>query len=215
VSARARRVVLATANPGKLREVIALLAGLPCQVLGLDAFPAVTLPEEGDDYAANAAAKALAAARATGLLALGDDSGIEVEALGGAPGVRSARWGGPELDAAGRNAKLLAALAGVPAEKRTARFYCVAALASPEGHVHTAEGECRGRILPAPRGAGGFGYDPIFQPEGFAVQPEGFAVQPEGYEASMAELPEDEKNRLSHRGRAFAALRPALRRALA
>ena len=197
----ARRVVLATRNAGKLREVRALLADLPCLVVGLEAFPEVVLPEEGDDYAANAAAKALAAARTTGLPALGDDSGIEVDALGGAPGARSARFGGPALDAAGRNAKLLAGLVELPAEKRGARFFCVAALAAPDGALALSEGECRGRVLGAPRGAGGFGYDPVFQPEGFAV--------------SMAELPEAEKNRLSHRARAFAGLRPALRRALA
>jgi XTP/dITP diphosphohydrolase len=199
--AAAPRVVLATGNAGKLREVRALLADLGCRVLGLDDLPAVELPEEGDDYAGNAAAKALTAARATGLLALGEDSGLEVEALGGAPGARSARFGGPGLDAAGRNAKLLAALASVPEEKRGARFCCALALAAPDGTLERSFGECRGRILHAPRGAGGFGYDPVFQPEGFAV--------------SMAELPEAEKNRLSHRARAVAALRPALLRALA
>jgi len=194
-----KRVVLATGNPDKLREVSALLADLPCELLGLDGFPEVALPEEGDDYAANATAKALAAARALGLPALGDDSGIEVAALGGAPGPRSARFGGAQLATEARNAKLLAALEGV--EARAARFYCVAALARPDGGVAIAEGECRGRILPAPRGTGGFGYDPIFEPEGFEV--------------SMAELSEAEKNRLSHRARAFAGLRDPLRAVLA
>jgi XTP/dITP diphosphohydrolase len=194
-----RRVVLASENPGKLREVRALLADL-CEVVGLDAFPGATLPEEGDDYRENAIGKARAAARATGLPALGDDSGLEVEALSGAPGPRSARYGGESLDATGRNARLLAALAGLAPERRTARFYCIVALALPDGSLETAEGECRGRILSAPRGDGGFGYDPIFQPE--------------GHDGSMAELPEVEKNRLSHRGRATAALRPALARRL-
>jgi len=194
------RIVLATGNAGKLREVRALLADL-CEVVGLDAFPDVTLPDEGDDYRENAAQKACSAARATGLPAIGDDSGIEVEALGGAPGPLSARYGGPSLDAAGRNAHLLAALADVPATERAARFYCVVALALPTGELETYEGECRGRIRAAPSGGAGFGYDPIFQPEGFDV--------------SMAELPEAEKNRLSHRGRAIAALRPALERRLA
>ena len=117
------------------------------------------------------------------------------------PGPRSARYGGEGLDAAGRNARLLAELAGVPAQARGARFFCVAALALPEGSVRTASGECRGEILAAPAGAGGFGYDPIFRPAGFTV--------------AMAELPEAEKNALSHRGRAFAALRPAIEAALA
>jgi XTP/dITP diphosphohydrolase len=195
-----QRIVLATGNAGKLREIAALLVGL-CEVVGLDGFPEVTLPEEGEDYRQNAVDKATTAARATGLPALGDDSGIEVEALGGAPGPRSARYGGPGLDSVGRNTKLLAALAETPIERRAARFFCVAALALPDGSIETAEGECRGRILAAPSGDGGFGYDPIFQPE--------------GYEVSMAELPEAEKNRLSHRGRALAALRPALERLLA
>jgi XTP/dITP diphosphohydrolase len=193
------RVVLATGNAGKLREVRRIL-GDRCELLGLDAFPAVVLPDEGDDYAGNAAAKARAAAAATGLPALGDDSGIEVDALGGAPGPRSARYGGADLDAAARNARLLAELSGVPPERRGARFFCVVAAARPDGAEATAEGECRGRILEAPAGSGGFGYDPIFQPEGFAV--------------SMAQLDEADKNRLSHRGRALAALRPALERLL-
>jgi len=192
-----RRVVLATGNEGKLREVRALLAGL-CEVVGLDAFPEVHLPVEGDDYRTNAVEKARAAARATGLAALGDDSGLEVDALDGAPGPRSARYGGAGLEAAVRNARLLAALAEVAPEQRTARFYCVAALVVPDGRVETAGGECRGRILAVPRGGAGFGYDPIFAPEGRDV--------------SMAELPEAEKNRLSHRGRALAALRPVLER---
>jgi len=191
----ARRVVLATGNEGKLREVRALLADL-CEVVGLDAFPDVCLPVEGDDYRENAIAKARAAARATELPALGDDSGLEVDALDGAPGPRSARYGGAGLDAAGRNARLLSALAEVAPERRTARFFCVAALALPDGSVETAEGECRGRILAVPRGGAGFGYDPIFAPEGRDV--------------SMAELPEAEKNGLSHRGRALVALRPVL-----
>jgi len=189
------RLVLASGNAGKLREVRALLADR-FEVLALDAFPDVRLPDEGDDYRANAVAKARTAAGATGLPALGDDSGLEVEALDGGPGPRSARYGGAGLDAAGRNARLLDALRDVPPDRRAARFFCVAALAIPDGAVETAEGECRGRIRLAPSGGGGFGYDPVFEPEGFTV--------------SMAEIDEAEKNRLSHRGRAFAALRPTL-----
>jgi XTP/dITP diphosphohydrolase len=191
------RVVLATANPGKLREVRALLGAAGLEVVGLDAIGPVALPEEGDDYEANALAKARAAARASGLPALGDDSGLEVEALDGAPGPRSARYGGPGLDDAGRTRALLAALAGVPPERRGARFVCVAALALPGGEVATARGECAGRIAEAPRGSAGFGYDPVFEPT------------PGG--PTMAELPPAEKERISHRGRAFRALAPALR----
>jgi len=192
-----RRIVLATGNAGKLREVRALLGSPELEIVGLDAIGAVALPAEGDDYEANAVAKARAAARASGLPALGDDSGLEVDALDGAPGPRSARFGGAGLDDAGRTRALLEALAGVPAERRGARFVCVAALALPDGEVVTARGECPGRIAAAPRGAAGFGYDPVFE------------IAPGG--PTMAELPPAEKQRISHRGRAFRALEPALR----
>ena len=193
---RVREVVFATRNPGKLREVRALLAELPVRVLGLDEVADLELPEEGGDYAANAAAKARTAAAASARLALGDDSGLEVAALAGGPGARSGRYGASE---AARNQRLLEALAGVPAARRGARFVCVAALATPDGDVATARGECAGRILEAPRGAGGFGYDPIFEP---------FESTARG--RSLAELPPAEKDRLSHRGRAFRALLPAI-----
>jgi len=185
-------LVVATGNPGKLREIRAILAELPVTLSGLAEHPGVALPEEGDDYARNAAVKAEAVARATGLAAVADDSGLEVDALGGAPGPRSARYGGPGLDDAGRVARLLSALDGRSGDARGARFVCVAALARPGEETRTARGECAGRILEAPRGAGGFGYDPIFE-----VGAGGRA---------MAELLEDEKNRISHRARAFRAL---------
>jgi XTP/dITP diphosphohydrolase len=158
------------------------------------------MPAEGDDYAANARAKALAVARAVGGPALADDSGLEVAALDGRPGPRSARYGGPGLDDAGRVARLLAELAASGSRDRRARFVCVAALALPDGTVETSRGECAGRMLAAPRGRGGFGYDPVFAPEGET--------------RTLAELGEDEKNRLSHRARAVASLEPALRRLL-
>jgi XTP/dITP diphosphohydrolase len=186
-------LVLATRNAGKAREVASILAALDVRIDPLAAD--VMLPEEGDSYEANAVAKALAAARATGCVALGDDSGLEVAALGGAPGPLSARYGGAGLDDAARTATLLAALAAVPDAERGARFVCVAAVATPQGDVATARGVCEGRLLRAPRGNGGFGYDPIF------------AVG----ESTMAELPAAEKDALSHRGRAFRALLPALR----
>jgi XTP/dITP diphosphohydrolase len=191
-----RALALATANPGKQRELRELLGDLGLALPGLDALPAAALPEEGDDYTANAAGKALAVARATGLPALADDSGLEVDALDGAPGPRSARYGGPGLDDAGRVERLLAALRDVPRERRGARFVCIAALAWPDGTWISARGTCEGRILAAPRGEGGFGYDPVFWVEEHA--------------AAMAELPAALKNRISHRARALAVLRPAL-----
>lgn len=191
------RVVFASGNAGKLREVRALLTSLPIQLVGLAELPALLLPEEGEDYAANAATKALVAARAFDALALGDDSGLEVAALGGAPGPRSARYGGPGLDDAGRCEALLDALRGVVPEQRAARFVCVAALATPTGEVVTARGECAGHIRMAARGAAGFGYDPIF------------AIAPDG--PSVAELSGEEKLRSSHRGHAFRALAHELR----
>ncbi len=192
------RLLIATGNRGKLRELQALL-GSGFALESLAEHPGIALPPEGDDYAANAAGKARAAARASGLPSLADDSGIEVDALGGAPGPHSARYGGADLDDAGRARRLLEALAARgPGVSRAARFVCVAALAAPSGEVELERGECAGRILASPRGAGGFGYDPVFAPD--------------GHEASMAELTETEKNRLSHRARALAALRPALAR---
>jgi XTP/dITP diphosphohydrolase len=193
-----RTLVLATGNRGKVAELAELLAPLGLELRSLAEFPGAVLPPEGDDYAENAAAKARAASQATGLAALGDDSGIEVAALCAAPGPLSARYGGPGLDDAGRSARLVAALGTSGSADRSARFVCVAALAEPGGSVSLARGECRGRILESPRGAGGFGYDPVFEPEGYRV--------------SMAELPAAEKHRISHRGRALEALRPALAR---
>lgn len=192
-----REVVVATANAGKLREIRAILGERAPALRSLTEFPDAKLPQEGDDYEANAVAKALAAARACGLPALADDSGLEVEALGGRPGPRSARFGGSHLGDRERMAKLLAQLGGVPREARAARFVCVAALATPAGRVWTARGECRGRLLEAPRGQGGFGYDPVFEPE--------------HHQASMAELDPAEKNRISHRARALHDLAGVLR----
>lgn len=196
-SASAPELVLATHNPGKRVEFQAILADLPLRLVTLESFPDVALPPEGEEYEANAIAKARAVARATGRPALADDSGLEVDALGGGPGPRSARYGGPGLDDAGRVERLLEELRASEAADRSARFVCVAALALPDGSVWTARGECRGRILSAPRGSSGFGYDPIFEVEGQG--------------RSMAELRSDEKNRLSHRARALRALTAPLR----
>jgi XTP/dITP diphosphohydrolase len=193
---RRLRVALATSNPGKLREIRAILSDLPVEWLEPGVLPPVRLPEEGDDYAANARAKARAVAEQTGEWALADDSGIEVDALGGAPGPRSARFGGPDLDDAGRVRALLDAVARSGRRERGARFVCVAALAGPAGELVTSRGEVAGELLQAPRGSGGFGYDPIFRVAGRGE--------------TMAELPEAEKNQISHRARALAGLRAPL-----
>ncbi len=193
------QLIAATSNRGKLEEFRTLLDDLPLVVHSLEGRGPVDFPEEGTDYAANAVAKAQAVANRLGEWALADDSGLEVVGLNGAPGPLSARFGGPELDDAGRVAHLLAALKNSPSDDRTARFVCVAALVGPSGERSVARGECSGRILPAACGAGGFGYDPIFLPD--------------GYGQTMAELDPGEKDRISHRGRAMALLRPALEEA--
>jgi XTP/dITP diphosphohydrolase len=191
------RLVVATRNRGKLDELRALCAGLAVEVVSIEALCAGWEVEEtGSTFAENAILKARAAAAACGEWALGDDSGLEVDALAGAPGVHSARYAGETQDDEANKAKLLAALAEVPDEARGARFRCVLALASPAGEVRTTEGSCEGRIVRRPRGQGGFGYDPLFEAA--------------GTERTMAELPPNEKNRISHRGRALEALRPLL-----
>jgi XTP/dITP diphosphohydrolase len=191
--AKSRRIVVASQNPGKVREIGRILIGY--QILSLSEFPEIVFPEEGGDYAENARVKAMVAARATGEMCVADDSGLEVEALGGRPGAYSARYGGSGLDDRGRLEKMLDDLAGFSPPRR-ARFYCIAACSWPDGSSEIAEGICEGGILEAPRGAGGFGYDPIFQPEGF--------------DRAMAEISSAEKDGLSHRGRAFRALGPLI-----
>ena len=192
------RLLVATNNPGKVREFEELLAGLPVQIV----FPAqvglsLEVNESGETFEENAKIKALAYAQASGLLTLADDSGLEVDALGGAPGVRSARYAGSAANDADRYRKLLAALANVPPGQRSARFRCVVAVAQPDGTLYTAEGTCEGEIGFAPRGKHGFGYDPVFIVQGREGQ-------------TMAELPSDVKNQISHRARALAAARSIL-----
>jgi XTP/dITP diphosphohydrolase len=158
-----RRLIVATQNRAKGRELIGLLAGVPFQVVLLADVPGVTLPPEGTtSYADNAVRKARSVARLAGALALADDSGIEVDALGGAPGVLSARFGGTSLTDAQRCAALLERLRGVPGPRRTARFRCVVALASADGREEIVEGRVEGLITTEPRGPHGFGYDPVF-----------------------------------------------------
>src|SRR5262245_54205776 len=194
------RLVLATRNRGKAAELGALVgASAPVAVLTLDAFPdAPEVEEEGASYAENAIRKAQAVAAATGLPALADDSGLEVDALDGAPGIRSARFAGPTADDRDRIATLLTALAGIPDDARTARFRCAVALAWPDGRVVTAEGECRGRIAARPVGEGGFGYDPVFVADDLG--------------RTFAAAPPQEKQRVSHRTRALQTLLERLRR---
>jgi XTP/dITP diphosphohydrolase len=200
-------LLVATGNRGKLEEIRLLLAGVPVQVQGLgDVVPALAVVvEDGTTFAANAIKKARAAAGATGMLSLADDSGLEVDALDRRPGVRSARFAREDATDAENNAALLAALcdSGRPAPFH-ACFRCVVALVDPHAcdcEAPTAEGVCRGTIIQTPRGTAGFGYDPIFVVE--------------GTEKTMAELTVAEKNSLSHRARALSLLRPLLARTLA
>jgi len=183
------KLLIATHNPGKVKEYQALLAGLPLELTypaqeGLD----IEVTETGESFAENARLKAAAYARASGLLTLADDSGLEVDALGGEPGIHSARYAGNGASDEERYRLLLDKLPGVPWEERTARFRCVIAVATPAGQVHTAEGTCEGIIAFAPQGEHGFGYDPVFYfPE---------------HGMTMAELPPETKNRISHRAKA-------------
>ena len=190
--------MLATANPAKAREMAALLAGIPFRILNLGDFPGLTLPPEGESsYAENALGKARAVAAATGELALADDSGIEVDALGGGPGFLSARYGGPGLSDPERCAVMLREMASVPRERRTARFRCLIAIVCPRsGRETTLEGVVEGVLLDAPRGARGFGYDPLFFYPPFGK--------------TFGEVPRADKDRVSHRGKAFARLRAFL-----
>jgi len=199
------KLAVATRNPGKLAEYRRMLGSLGFEVQELDeaGVPAtVSLPEEADNFDDNARSKAVALQVLTGGWALGDDSGLEVDALGGAPGVYSARYAGVEERGAARDRanldKLLGELEATGDELRTARFVCVIVLVGPGGRSVTARGTCEGRIIRTPRGHNGFGYDPVFVPT--------------GYRRTMAELGMDEKNTISHRGRALAALVDELKR---
>jgi len=193
-------ILLATRNAGKLKELRELLCTREAQQItwrGLEEFPSVAdAPETGQTLVQNARAKALYYAHATGLWTLADDSGLEVDALGGAPGVHSARYAGVPRDDAANNRKLVAALAGVPLERRTARFRCAMALAEPGRILLESSGTVEGLIIDEPRGSNGFGYDPHF-------------LLPD-LGKTVAELPAEQKNALSHRGRAARALLPQL-----
>jgi XTP/dITP diphosphohydrolase len=191
------KLLIATHNRGKLREFSDLLAGLPFTLVSPDDLGLhLSVTESGDTYLENARLKAAAYARASGLLTLADDSGLEVDALAGAPGVRSARYA--PGDDADRITSLLRALAAAhaPKEDWTARFRCVIVVVDAAGRSWSAEGVCEGQIIDTPRGGGGFGYDPIFYIP--------------SHQCTMAELSRQEKNRISHRARAAQAIRPIL-----
>lgn len=192
------RIVLATMNEGKARELGRLLGGTVRAVETLRQHAGVKLPPEmGPDYRANALAKARAVWSALGVPAVGDDSGLEVDALQGAPGPRSARYAGETATDAENNARLLEALAGVPVSRRTARFRCALVLVRSDDEAIEAEGVCEGSIAIAPRGNLGFGYDPLFVPVGETH--------------TFAELPSYRKDSISHRARAAAVLARAIR----
>jgi XTP/dITP diphosphohydrolase len=185
-----KKLVLATANQNKLIEIKELLQGLPVEVATIADYPGLEMPEEDQPtFKGNAAKKAEAVSGFTGEIALADDSGLEVEALGWRPGVHSARYAGEEGNYAANNRLLLQELKGVPPEKRGARFTCAIAISVPGDQTCLVEANCPGRITEAPKGEGGFGYDPLF------------LYEPSGL--TFAEMGAAEKNQVSHRGRAL------------
>jgi len=197
-----RRIVLATRNPHKVGELRAILGDLidelDLEIVGMDEFPDVAdVVETGVTFAENATLKAVAAAEATGLPALADDSGLAVAVLGGSPGVYSARWAGTHGQDRANLELLLAQLTDVPDEHRSAAFVCAAALAMPDGRVVVREGRMPGTLAREPRGDNGFGYDPILVVDGDL--------------RTAAQLNPDEKNVMSHRGKAFRALAADIR----
>jgi len=201
MAAERRKLLIATRNKGKVREYEGLLASLAVRITYLSAEGIdFEVPETGSTFADNAMQKAQRYARASGLLTLADDSGLEVDALGGEPGVFSARYAGPGASDEQRYRLLLERMKGVLWEDRTARFRCVTAVAEPRGETYTAEGVCEGVIALAPEGEHGFGYDPIF-------------YLPE-HGQTMAQLAPEVKNRISHRARAARGIKPILARVL-
>jgi XTP/dITP diphosphohydrolase len=194
-----RSLVVATRNEGKLEELRQLLDDMPLKLYGLADFSGVkTVPETGKTFIENASLKAAGYAKQTGRLTLADDSGLEVDALGGAPGIRSARYAGEDASDADRTARLLTELSIIPAAKRSARFVSAVAIANSDGQIlHVSVGSCNGHIDFAPHGSGGFGYDPVFIPS--------------GYDKSFGELKSVIKNQISHRARALSGAREFLR----
>ena len=198
-SSKLPRLILATKNPGKIQELRLLLEGVRYEIVSLTDLPPCSLPPEGDrSYEENALAKARAVSEAFGSVALADDSGLEVAALGGQPGVKSARYGGEGISAREQCQALLNELSGIPRERRKARFQAVVALVAPWGAHALSEGVLEGVIADAPAGESGFGYDPIFLLPDLGL--------------TLAQLDITTKNQLSHRARAIANARPVLER---
>ena len=192
-----KTLLLATRNQGKIREFKALLDSACWSVLSLEDFPEMPqVEEEGSTFLENALEKARIAALFTGNVALADDSGLEVDVLGGEPGVKSARWGGEGISDEDRNLLLLKRLERVPMEKRRARFKCVIAMVTPDSREYTVEGTCEGYIAVEPAGENGFGYDPVF-----------FVPS---HNRTMAQLSPEEKNRISHRAKALDKMKEVL-----
>ena len=194
-----RRIIVATGNSGKLREIAELYADLPCRLVSMREFwnADFDIEENGGTFYENACIKADWVYRVSNIWSLADDSGLSVDALGGAPGVRSARFAGEPGDTAANNRKLLEMLGRIPPEERTARFTCCAVLRIDAQTLLHAEAHCEGHIIGEARGGGGFGYDPLFVPDGF--------------DRTFAELSSEEKHRISHRGKAMRQLREKLR----
>jgi XTP/dITP diphosphohydrolase len=194
-------VVIASSNPGKIEEIRRIMADLPIKLLvGEDVGGLPDVEETGSTYLENARLKAAAVVAVTGKAALADDSGIEVDALSGVPGVRSARLAGPNATDEQNNVRLISLLFGVPPERRTARYQCVALVHFPDGREVVGSGVCEGVVGEEPRGEGGFGYDPWFIPSGLT--------------RTMAELPSEEKDAISHRGKALRDLAEKLSQAV-
>lgn len=196
-------IVIATRNKNKIKEITALLEGMPINIFSLDDgnWQIPEIQEDGKTFKENAIKKAKTIARLTSKLTLADDSGLMVDALGGQPGVYSARFAGGDATDRENNLKLLQLMKNIPPDRRGAQFVCVIAVASPEGKVDAVEGICRGDIGYLEEGGGGFGYDPIFIPT--------------GYNKTFAELSMSVKNKISHRGRALEKAKLVLERILA
>ena len=193
-----KKLLIATHNDGKVRELKRMLHGLPVEIVGIDSFETDDVAETGSTFAVNAALKASGYARQTGLSALADDSGLEVNALGGRPGVLSARYGGEGSSFEKKMEMLLAEIGQSGSQDRRARFVSAVVLADEQGNIlETRQGTCEGRIASTPRGKRGFGYDPIFIPD--------------GYDLTFGELSDEIKSQISHRGRAFREIIPFLR----
>lgn len=195
------RVLLATGNLHKLREIAAMLTDAPFELVGLSDFPEIVLPPEtGETFEENAILKARAGAQQSGLVCIADDSGLEVDALAGRPGVRSARFSGPGAADESNLQLVLNLMTDIPEGQRRARFVCAIAVCPVDGPVEVVRGICEGELIRAPRGANGFGYDPIFRIPGDG--------------RTLAEFSPAEKNAISHRARAVAAALPLIRRAI-